>query len=127
MDLRDRVRRDLGLDLVADVPEVPMSLRQLVLRATRPAVSERLVDVQGFLALLDDVDRETAAGEVDDPLAAPAGTLLGQRFELISVLGSGSTARALLVADRTAGGERRVLKVALGCAARRRCWRRCAS
>jgi hypothetical protein len=87
MDLRDRVRRDRGLDLVADVPEVPTSLRQLVLRATRPAVSERLVDVQGFLALLDDVDRETAAGEVDDPLAAPAGTLLGQRFELISVVG----------------------------------------
>lgn len=33
------------------------------------------------------------------------------------MLDSGSTARALLVADRTAGGERRVLKVALDDAA----------
>ena len=117
LDLRERLGRDRGLDLVADVPEVPASLRHLVLRATRPAVTERLADVPRFLKLLDDVDRETAAGEFDDPLDAPAGTLLSQRFELISVLGSGSTARALLVADRTAGDERRVLKVALNDAA----------
>ncbi|MBX6724292.1 MAG: BREX system serine/threonine kinase PglW, partial [Dactylosporangium sp.] len=116
-DLRDRLTRDGGLDLVADVPEVPAKLRQLVLQATRPAVAQRLADVPAFLALLDDVERETSFGEFDDPLEAPAGTLLGQRFELLSVLGSGSTARALLVADRAAGGERRVLKVALDDAA----------
>ncbi|MFR9779023.1 BREX system serine/threonine kinase PglW [Micromonospora sp. MS34] len=120
LDLRDRLTRDGGLDLVADVPEVPASLRQLVLNATRPVVGERLSDVQAFLAQLDQVDRETqasAAGVVTDPLEAAPGMLLGQRFELVGRLGSGSTAVGMLVADRTAGGERRVLKVALDDAA----------
>jgi serine/threonine protein kinase len=119
-DLHDRIIRDSGLDLVADLPEVPAALRQLVLAATRPAVSERLADVPAFLALLGEVDQELAAtadGIVEDPLDAAPGMLLGQRFELVRRLGSGSTAVALLVVDRAADGERRVLKVALDDAA----------
>ena len=122
-DLRDRLARDRGLDLAAEVPEAPASLRRLVLEATRPVVSERLRDVTAFLALLADVDREVAApgGEVgEDPLDAPPGTLLGQRFELVRRLGSGSTAVGLLVTDRDTDGERRVLKVAVDDAAARR-------
>ncbi|WP_158319220.1 BREX system serine/threonine kinase PglW [Actinoplanes xinjiangensis] len=120
LELRERVARDRGLDLVADVPEVPPRLRDLILRATRPTVSDRLADVQAFLGLLDEVDREVAAGTadlVDDPLDAAPGMMLGQRFELLRRLGSGSTAVGLLVNDRAAGGERRVLKVAVDDAA----------
>jgi len=114
VDLRDRVTRDGGLDLGADVPEAPESLRQLVLLATRPAVSERLPDVLAFLVKLAEVDREAADGTAtdEDPLDVPPGTLLGQRFELVRRLGSGSTAVGLLVKDHQADGESRVLKVA---------------
>ncbi|MBT8227707.1 MAG: hypothetical protein KJO75_19725, partial [Dactylosporangium sp.] len=120
LDLRERVARDDGLDLAADMPEVLPSLRRLVLEATRPAVSRRLADVTAFLKLLGDVDREIAAGAgdvIEDPLEAAPGMVLGQRFKLIDRLGSGSTAVGLLVADLTAGEERRVLKVALNDAA----------
>jgi serine/threonine protein kinase len=120
LDLRDRVSRDHGLDLVADVPEVPAALRTMVLEATRPVVTQRLAGVPAFLERLDDVAREAAEGGgevVEDPLDAVPGMVLGQRFELIRRLGSGSTAVGLLVEDREAGNERRVLKVALNDAA----------
>lgn len=122
-ELRDRVVRESGLDLAGDLSEVPSALRKLVLDATKPAVSERLADVAGFLTELDQVERElTVPGdEVEtDPLEAPPGTLLGGRFELVRRLGSGSTAVGLLVADREAKGEERVLKVALDDSAARR-------
>ncbi|MGW2395397.1 BREX system serine/threonine kinase PglW [Kitasatospora sp. NPDC001664] len=122
-DLRERLNRDGGLDLTVDVPGVPGSLRRLVLEATRPVVSKRLRDMQAFLALLDDVDREVSspgAGADGDPLEAAPGTLIGRRFELLRRLGSGSTAVGLLVADRDNGDERRVLKVARDDAAARR-------
>ncbi|MGH3328715.1 MAG: BREX system serine/threonine kinase PglW, partial [Streptomycetales bacterium] len=121
-ELRDRLRRDRGLDLVADVPEVPGALRKVVLESTRPTVSERK-DLTAFLAGLDDVDREVGApgaGHAGDPLEAAPGTLIGSRFELLRRLGSGSTAVGLLVTDRESGGEKRVLKVALNDAASRR-------
>ena len=37
--LRERLHRDNGLDLAADLPQVPSAVRALVLEATRPAVS----------------------------------------------------------------------------------------
>jgi serine/threonine protein kinase len=122
-DLRERLNRDGGLDLTVDIPEVPGPLRRLVFEATRPAVTERLRDMQAFLALLDDVDREVSspgAGTDGDPLEAAPGTLIGQRFELLRRLGSGSTAVGLLVKDRENGNERRVLKVARDDSAARR-------
>ncbi|MFE9407307.1 BREX system serine/threonine kinase PglW [Streptomyces sp. NPDC006704] len=122
-DLRERLNRDGGLDLTVDIPEVPGTLRRLVLEATRPAVTRRLRDMQAFLALLDDVDREVSspgAGADGDPLEAAPGTLIGQRFELLRRLGSGSTAVGLLVKDRENGDERRVLKVARDDSAARR-------
>src|SRR5205807_1342964 len=44
--LRERLHRDNGLDLAADLPQVPPAVRTLVLEATRPTVSERLADVR---------------------------------------------------------------------------------
>ena len=122
-DLRERLSREGGLDLAADAPELPYAVRRLVLEATRGVVSERLPDVGGFLLRLDDAERAAAdpeASEEQDPLTAVAGNLLAGRFELLGRLGTGSTAAGLLVADHRAGGEKRVLKVALDDAAGRR-------
>lgn len=122
-ELRARVQRENGLDLAGDVSEVPAVLRRVVLDATRPVVSERLADVNAFLDGLGEVEaRLTVPGTVVevDPLEAPPGTLLGDRYELVRRMGSGSTAVGLLVRDRDAGGEERVLKVALDDSAVRR-------
>jgi serine/threonine protein kinase len=121
--LRERLLRDRGLDLAADLPQVPRALRQLVLEATRPAVSERLRDVPRFLAGLAGAEQELAAPEdllVVDPLEAVPDTVLDGRFRLERRLGAGSTAVGLLVRDLSAGEEPRVLKVAVDDAAAQR-------
>ncbi len=43
-ELRERLRRDDGLDLAADLPQVPSEVRDLVLESTRPAVRDRSGD-----------------------------------------------------------------------------------
>lgn len=116
VELKQRLEREQGLDLAADLPQVSDSLRSLVLAATNPVVSERLRDANTFLEKLSSVERElgTRTGEAEiDPLDAPPGTVIGGRFELVRRLGSGSTAVGLLVRDREADGESRVLKVAV--------------
>lgn len=116
VELKQRLEREHGLDLAADLPQVADALRSLVLAATNPVVSERLRDVTSFLEKLSDVERDlgASAGEAEiDPLDAPPGTVIGGRFELVRRLGSGSTAVGLLVRDRDADGEARVLKVAV--------------
>lgn len=116
VEMKQRLEREGGLDLAADFPQVPETLRALVLEATHPVVSQRLRDTNAFLERLSQVDRElgTSTGQLEvDPLDAPPGTVIGGRFELIRRLGSGSTAVGLLVRDREAGGEARVLKVAV--------------
>lgn len=115
VELKQRLEREHGLDLAADLPQVSDSLRSLVLAATNPVVSERLRDVNAFLEKLSSVERElgTSSGDTAiDPLDAPPGTLIG-RFELVRRLGSGSTAVGLLVRDRESDDEVRVLKVAI--------------
>ncbi len=115
--LRERLLRDQGLDLAADLPQVPSAVRTLVLEATRPAVSERLPDVRAFLERLADAERALSDGDQDvfDPLDATPGAVLGGRFRLERRLGAGSTAVGLLVTDLAARGSdtERVLKVAI--------------
>lgn len=121
--LRDRLTRDDGIDVAADLPEVGSAVRALVLEATRPQVSQRLADVPAFLEALAAAEREAAPppDAVDpDPLDSAPGTLLAGRFELVRRLGSGSTAAGLLVTDHQDGDTRRVLKVALDASAARR-------
>lgn len=118
--LRDRLQRDGGLDLAADLPQVSPALRRLVLVATRPVVSKRLRDVREFLAGLAEVEKELAAPEdasATDPLEAVQDAVLDGRFRLVRRLGAGSTAVGLLVKDLAAGDELRVLKVAVDDAA----------
>jgi serine/threonine protein kinase len=124
--LRERLHRDNGLDVAADLPQVPSAVRALVLEATRPAVSERLPDVRSFLARLAEADRALAgpAEDVVDPLEAVPGAVIDDRLRLERRLGAGSTAVGLLVTDLTVAQSGpdavRVLKVAVDDAAARR-------
>ncbi|HUZ56114.1 MAG TPA: BREX system serine/threonine kinase PglW [Streptosporangiaceae bacterium] len=121
--LRERLHRDGGLDLAADLPQVPPAVRALVLDATRPVVSERLPDVRSFLERLADAERALAgpAEEVIDPLEASPGDVIDGRFRLQRRLGTGSTAVGLLVTDLTVAESgpdaTRVVKVAVDDAA----------
>ncbi|MFZ0160309.1 MAG: BREX system serine/threonine kinase PglW [Kineosporiaceae bacterium] len=117
--LRDRLNRTGGLDLAADLPQVPSAVRTLVLASTHPAVGKRLPDVGSFLQRLAIAEQAitTTTDEPSDPLDATPGALLAGRFTLERRLGAGSTAVGLLVTDQHAGstGEdaTRVLKVAV--------------
>ena len=116
--LRERLHRDNGLDLAADLPQVPSAVRALVLEATRPAVTERLPDVRSFVQRLAEAERALAGPveDVVDPLAAAPGAVIDGRFRLERRLGEGSTAVGLLVTDLSVPGSgpdaTRVLKVA---------------
>lgn len=113
-ELMARLRRDHGLDLAADMPQVPSPLRQLVLDATDPRPAERVADVGALLDRLADVHKLLlGASEVVDPLDSGPGALLADgAYEYKRRLGSGSTAVGILVTDRTAADIDRVLKVA---------------
>ncbi|CAM3438704.1 BREX system serine/threonine kinase PglW [Mycobacterium frederiksbergense] len=112
-ELIDRLRRDRGLDLAAEMPQVRTSLRQLVLDATNPSPAERIADVGAFLDELGKV-RKDILGEATgtDPLDALPGDVLDGRFVYKQKLGAGSTAVGILVTDKQVGDTERVLKVA---------------
>lgn len=125
-DLRTRLRAQGGLDLAASSGRfVDEKLRTLVLQATCPSVSERVkADATGqpqfgaaeFRTALQEykVVRHLDTDPEPDPLnPLPDDVLADGRFTVIKVLGAGSTARGVLVHDRDADGERRVLKVGL--------------
>jgi len=113
-ELMDRLRRDHGLDLAADMAQVRTSLRQLVLDATHPSPAERTADVATFLGDLEAVRKDLLGPATGtDPLeAGPGDELSGGRFIYRRRLGAGSTAEGILVADQQVGGTERVLKVA---------------
>jgi serine/threonine protein kinase len=121
--LRERLHRDNGLDLAADLPQVPSAVRALVLEATRPTVSERLPDVRAFVERLAEAERALAGPveDVADPLEAAPGAVIAGRFRLERRLGQGSTAVGLLVTDLAVADSgpdaTRVLKVAVDYAA----------
>ncbi|MEU4319430.1 BREX system serine/threonine kinase PglW [Nocardia fluminea] len=112
-EMMARLRRGNGLDVSAELPQVPSPLRKLILDATRPSPKERLGTVAEFLHQLDAVRAELVGvpGQTD-PLEAGPGDTLDGRFIYKQRLGSGSTAVGLLVADEDAEGALRVLKVA---------------
>ncbi|WP_019927713.1 BREX system serine/threonine kinase PglW [Nocardia sp. BMG111209] len=113
-ELMDRLRRDRGLDLAAEMPEVPSALRQLILDATTPSPGDRIAGVTDFLDRLEDTRRDLIGSQGEtDPLEAGPGSMLGDgRFEYRRRLGAGSTAVGILAVDHRAGGAQRVLKVA---------------
>lgn len=99
--LRTRLQEQSGLDLSVELPQIGSTLRSLVLKATRPAPTQRTGDVSTVLAQLAQVERETSDEDTTtgDPLEATPGSVLDGRFRLERRLGQGSTAVGLLVTD----------------------------
>ncbi|WP_433531866.1 BREX system serine/threonine kinase PglW [Micromonospora sp. CA-263727] len=104
----------LPLDAVAD--GMPKALVEVIYDATRGDPGQRMRRVTDFLAGLELVWEELTAPEpepVVDPLHAHRGDVLDGGLTVLTRLGSGATAIALLVTeDGTDGGRQLVLKVA---------------
>ncbi len=111
-ELREKLKAGNGLDLAtAGTGYVGEDLRQLVLDATRPAVSRRLTSAEEFADRLRAIRRPTPAPDDEvDILDLPAQSLVLDRYEVVKTLGEGSTARGILVHDLESD-EDRVLKV----------------
>ncbi|MFC8385747.1 protein kinase [Nocardia sp. NPDC057272] len=126
-ELQERLRNEHGLDLAASGSDyIDATLRTAVLQATNPSVSKRMdtdpksgrprFDAQQFAAKLADyrhIQLAALATPEVDPLNPAPGSLLGGRFDVVRVLGAGSTARGVLVTDREHDDRMRVLKVGL--------------
>ncbi|MCC9307586.1 BREX system serine/threonine kinase PglW [Kitasatospora sp. RB6PN24] len=122
--LLERLRTDSGLRMIAVADGLSDNLDDLVFQATRSDVRDRLGSVDRFVDLLDEAERAAAvpeparAAEVD-PLEALPGQALAGEWLVERVLGTGATARALLVCreiedeDGETLTDERVFKVAL--------------
>lgn len=104
--LSDRLRTDSGLRLFAVADGLPDALDDLVFQATRTDVNDRLGSVEEFLDLLDEAERasvlpDSPASTGVDPLEALPGQSLDAEWSVRRVLGTGATARALLVERAT--------------------------
>lgn len=122
--LRERLATDSGLRLIAVADGVSEQLDQLIYQATRADPDLRLTPVDRFIELLDQAEEENSAPEPAapvevDPLTAQPGQALDGEWFVRRTLGTGATARALLV-ERIVEDEEgethvqeRVFKVAL--------------
>ncbi|MFJ8488799.1 BREX system serine/threonine kinase PglW [Streptomyces sp. NPDC094038] len=122
--LVDRLAAEQGLHPYAVADGVSAALDDLVFQATRTDPQYRLPSAEEFLRLLDAAEADAAAPEpagaaVPDPLTVQPGQSLGDTWSVARVLGTGATARALLVRhtgeepDGGADSSPRVFKIAL--------------
>ncbi|MFD5590716.1 BREX system serine/threonine kinase PglW [Streptomyces griseorubiginosus] len=120
--LVDRLAAEGGLHPYAVSDNVSAALDDLVFRATASDVQNRLSSAEEFLRLLDAAEADDASAgrgavELEDPLTVKAGQRLDAEWEVVRVLGTGATARALLVRRVEDGvpdpASLRVFKVAL--------------
>ncbi|MFE2487233.1 BREX system serine/threonine kinase PglW [Streptomyces mirabilis] len=100
--LSERLRTDSGLHLYSVADGFSDALDELVFKATRSDVNERLGSAEEFLDLLDRAERASVLPEAPtavgvDPLEALPGQSLDAEWSVRRVLGTGATARALLV------------------------------
>ena len=108
-----------GLHPYAVSDGISDALDALVFDATRTELSQRLESADAFLKRLDAAEWESlpeSSVPVVDPLTVSAGQMVDERWRVERVLGTGATARALLVRRVDTDDEqpeRRVLKVAL--------------
>ena len=119
----DRVKSEGGLHPYAVSDAVSDALDDLIYRATRSAVGDRLDSAESFLVGLDEVEQDSPAPEPNlpdvDPLTVMPGQSIDGDWTVERVLGTGATARALLVTrtreddDGDPTSETRVLKIAL--------------
>ncbi|ROS32029.1 BREX system serine/threonine kinase PglW [Amycolatopsis thermoflava] len=121
--LIERLATDGGLHPYAVSDGISDALDALIFDATRADVADRLDSAEAFLTRLDAVERdslpdEDAAPHVD-PLSAAPGQVVDGDWVVERILGTGATARALLVTrteedeDGKPHVERRVFKIAL--------------
>ncbi|MFB7554491.1 BREX system serine/threonine kinase PglW [Streptomyces brevispora] len=120
--LVDRLATEGGLHPYAVADSISAALDAVVFQATAADLRDRLASPDDFLRLLDAAEADAApaeqpGGAVADPLTALPGQPLDGTWTVARVLGTGATARALLV-RRTADGDAaepdfRVFKVAL--------------
>ncbi|MGH3323649.1 MAG: BREX system serine/threonine kinase PglW, partial [Streptomyces sp.] len=125
--LIERLSAEGGLHPYAVTDGLSDSLDDLVYRATRAEVVDRLPSAERFLDLLDEAEQQSAvpdqsATAESDPLTALPGQPVDPVWTVRRVLGTGATARALLVErvveeadgpDGKAVVEERVFKAAL--------------
>ncbi|MDQ7809058.1 BREX system serine/threonine kinase PglW [Amycolatopsis sp. A133] len=121
--LIERLATDKGLHPYAVSDVISDQLDALIFDATRTDVADRLDSAEAFLARLDAAAKDASPAEETavqvDPLTASPGHNVDGDWEVERVLGTGATARALLVKrdledeDGKPYCERRVFKVAL--------------
>lgn len=125
--LIERLSTEGGLHPYAVADGLSDSLDELIYRATRAEVVDRLPSADRFLDLLDEAEQQTMVPDQPvtvetDPLTALPGQPVDSLWSVRRVLGTGATARALLVErvleepqgqDGKALIEERVFKVAL--------------
>lgn len=121
--LVERLTAESGLHPYAVSDSVPDVLDDLVYRATRADVADRLDSADAFLDGLDRVEQDSPAPETNSQVVDPLEAVPGQRIDgdwaVERVLGTGATAKALLVVrstdldDDEPRTEKRVIKIAL--------------
>lgn len=119
-EMATRLKTDSGLLLSTLADGIPAALDTLVWQATQPNSQNRIhyvPDVLAFLGKLDEVQQEFARADDDDvdPLDLVTGQVIDGEWQVVRPLGTGSTAKALLVKrlSEITEEEFRVLKVAL--------------
>ncbi|MDP8930801.1 MAG: BREX system serine/threonine kinase PglW, partial [Actinomycetota bacterium] len=121
-ELKERLSTENGLLASADDDSLPGEINDLIRYTTCPDVANRLESADGFLSLLDDAEKEVAAPAGTssiDPLTATTKQELDDGWEVAKILGTGATARAILVErlteelDGELTHEQRVFKIAL--------------
>lgn len=110
-----RVEAGEGLRPSTVVDGLSPYIDELVQAATADNVSARLSSVDDFLEMLEVVEADLTgppstetprpAEPEKDPLDAVAGNVLAGRWDVRRHLGAGSTSRAFLVRDLTAGPD----------------------
>lgn len=121
--LIERLTTEGGLHPYAVSDAVSDALDDLIYRATRTDVADRLDSAEAFLDALDLVEQDEPAPEPAgpdlDPLTATPGQLIDGDWTVERVLGTGATSRVLLLSrpvdddDTEQQRELRVLKIAL--------------
>ena len=121
--LVDRLADEGGLHPYAVADSISAALDAVVFQATAADLQERLASPEDFLRLLDAAEADAApaeqpGGAVADPLTVLPGQPLDDTWTVTRVLGTGATARALLVRRTADEGTAepdspRVFKVAL--------------
>lgn len=100
-ELLERILNDDGLHPKAVDDSLPDDVDAFVAEATRPIVSDRCQDIEDFLTLLSIAEgslRESVHPDPEpDPYEAGPDDVVGGEYRVISRLGTGATARALLV------------------------------